>query len=104
MRTLTRVITNYAVVKKATYVTTLTVFSEMKLRGLVSNSYIHVSVSDLYTYIPTIGLPIPLQEKRWTDRGNIQIAHGNMNVEIMTETAQFLFGENINRIFFAVYS
>jgi hypothetical protein len=31
-------------------------FPEMKLRGLVPNSYIHVSVSDLY--IPRIGLPI----------------------------------------------
>ncbi len=74
----------------------------MKLHDLVSNSYIHVSVSDLY--ISTIGLPIPLQEKRWTDRGNIQIAHGNMNVEIRTKTAQFLFGEYRNRIFFAVHS
>jgi hypothetical protein len=36
---------------------------EMKLRGLVPNSYIHVSVSDLY--IPTIGLPILTQENRW---------------------------------------
>jgi hypothetical protein len=32
------------------------VFPEMKLRGLASNSYIHVSVSDLN--IPRIGLPI----------------------------------------------
>ena len=47
------------------------IFPEMKLL----NSYIHVSVSDLY--IPTIGLPILLQENRWTDPGNIQIAHGN---------------------------
>jgi hypothetical protein len=31
-------------------------FPEMKLCGLVLNSYIHVSVSDLY--IPRIGLPI----------------------------------------------
>jgi hypothetical protein len=29
------------------------IFSEMKLRGLIPNFYIHVSVSDLY--IPTIG-------------------------------------------------
>ncbi len=29
------------------------IFPEMKLRGLVPNVYIHVSVSDLY--IPTIG-------------------------------------------------
>ncbi len=35
------------------------VLPEMKLRGLVPNFHIHVSVSDLYcTYIPTIGLPI----------------------------------------------
>ncbi len=33
------------------------------------NSYIHASVSDLY--IPTVGLPILLREKRWTDRGCI---------------------------------
>jgi hypothetical protein len=31
------------------------VFPEMKLRGLVPNSYTHVSVSDLY--IPRIGVP-----------------------------------------------
>jgi hypothetical protein len=35
----------------------------MKLRGMVPNSFIHVSVSDLY--IPTIGLPILLQENMW---------------------------------------
>jgi hypothetical protein len=38
----------------------------MKLRGLSPNSCIHVSVSDLH--IPTIGLPILLQENNWTDR------------------------------------
>jgi hypothetical protein len=37
----------------------------MKLRRLSPNSYINVSVSDLY--IPTIDLPILLQENRWTD-------------------------------------
>ncbi len=47
---------------------TNTVFTEMKLRGLVPNAYIHVSVSDLYS--PTIGLPILLHDNRWTDRGN----------------------------------
>ncbi len=31
------------------------VFPEMKMRGLIPNSYIHVSVSDFY--IPSIGLP-----------------------------------------------
>jgi hypothetical protein len=38
------------------------IFPETKLCGLVSNSYVHVSVSDLY--IPTIGLPVLLQEKK----------------------------------------
>jgi hypothetical protein len=38
------------------------IFPEMKLRGLSPNSYIHISVSDLY--IPTVGLPILLQENR----------------------------------------
>jgi hypothetical protein len=40
-----------------------------ELRGHSSNFHIHVSVSDLY--IPTIGLPILLQENMWTDPGNI---------------------------------
>jgi hypothetical protein len=34
-----------------------------------SNFHIHVSMRDLY--IPRIGLPILLQEKMWTDPGNI---------------------------------
>jgi hypothetical protein len=38
------------------------VFPEMKLRGLVTNSYIYVSESDLY--IPRIILPIWLQRNR----------------------------------------
>jgi hypothetical protein len=41
------------------------------MRGLSPNSYIHVSVRDLN--IPTIGLPILLQEFRWTDPGNAYI-------------------------------
>jgi hypothetical protein len=38
------------------------IFPEMKLRGLDPSSYIPISVSDLY--IPTIDLPILLQENR----------------------------------------
>ncbi len=47
-------------------------FPEMKLRGLSPNFDIHVSLSD-DLYIPTIGLPILLQENTcmWTDPGNI---------------------------------
>ncbi len=37
------------------------VFPEMKLHGLVPNSYIHVSVSDLY--IPRIGLHLSTANK-----------------------------------------
>ncbi len=42
---------------------------EMKLRGLVPNSYIHVAVSD--QNIPRIGIPIWMQQNRQTDPGNI---------------------------------
>jgi hypothetical protein len=45
------------------------IFREKELRSLTPNFHIHVSVSDLY--IPTIGLPILLQENIWTDPGNI---------------------------------
>jgi hypothetical protein len=52
----------------------LKIFPEMKLRDFVSNSYILVSVSDLY--ISGIGLPIWLQQ----NPGKIQITHRYMNV------------------------
>jgi hypothetical protein len=71
------------------------IFPEKELNCLSPNSYIHVSVSDLY--IPTISLPILLQEKRWTDPGNIWIAHRYMNVEIGTKAPHFFFWEHINR-------
>ncbi len=45
------------------------IFLEMKPRGLVPKSYIHVSVSNLY--ILRIGRPIWLQQSRQTDPGNI---------------------------------
>jgi hypothetical protein len=46
------------------------IFPENKLRGLSPNFHIHVSVSFFYK-IPSIGLPILLQENMWTDPGNI---------------------------------
>jgi len=52
-----------------TIVNSIYVFQEMKLGGLVSNSYIHVSLSDLY--IPGILLPIWMQQNRQPDPGNI---------------------------------
>jgi hypothetical protein len=45
------------------------IFPEKELRGYSPNSYIHVSVSDLY--ISLIGLFILLQDNWWTERGNI---------------------------------
>ncbi len=61
----------------------------MKQRGLVPNSYIHVSVSDLC--IPVIGLPILLQQNRQTDPGNIKIAYIYMNVDIGRQNIIILF-------------
>ncbi len=46
------------------------IFPEMKLRSLVPNSYIHVSVSKLY--IPTISPPILLHHS-WQDLNRSQI-------------------------------
>jgi hypothetical protein len=45
------------------------IFPGKELCDYSPNSYIHVSVSDLY--IPPIGLPILLQGNRWAERGNI---------------------------------
>jgi hypothetical protein len=44
-------------------------FPEKELCSLSPNFHIHASLSDLY--IPTIGLPILLQENKWTDPENI---------------------------------
>jgi hypothetical protein len=42
----------------------------IKMRGLIPNTYIHVSVSDLYVYSQDRS-PILLQPNRQTDDGNI---------------------------------
>ena len=45
------------------------IFPEKELEGPSPNFHIHVSVSDLH--IPTIDLPILLQETMWADPKNI---------------------------------
>jgi hypothetical protein len=45
------------------------IFPEKELRGYSPNFHIHVSESDFY--IPTIDLPILLQENMGTDPGNM---------------------------------
>ncbi len=65
------------------------------------NFYFHVSVSDLY--VPTINLPIPLQEICGLILGiYILIAHRHINVEIGTESVQFPDKEYLNFIFLAM--
>jgi hypothetical protein len=61
----------------------------MKLCVLVPNSYIHVSVSDLY--IIRNDLPIWLQKNRQTDPENIYITHRFINVEIGWQNIIILF-------------
>jgi hypothetical protein len=70
----------------------------MKLRGLVPNSYIYVSVSDLY--IPMIGPPV-LQQNRGTDVG-IYKSFTDMSMWKMGTQFHFWKYEYINRIFIVV--
>ncbi len=50
-------------------------FIYSQMRGFSPNFHIHVSVSDLYMYIPRIGPLILLQQKRQTDLGNRSETH-----------------------------
>ncbi len=65
------------------------VFPGKELRDLSPNSYIHVSVSDLY--ILMIGLHIWLQQNRQTDYENIYISHRYMSVGIGRQNIIILF-------------
>ncbi len=77
------------------------IFTEKELHGLSLNFHIHVSVSDLY--IPTIGLPILLQENMWTDPVNVQIAHDTWMWKVGLRPRNSFFWEYINGIFVAVH-
>jgi hypothetical protein len=68
------------------------IFTEKELRGHSPNVYIHVSVSDLY--IPTIFLPILLQEICGPILGYVPLT--DTNVEIGTEAAQLPEKDYIN--------
>jgi hypothetical protein len=61
------------------------IFPEIKLRGIVPNFYIHVSVSDLY--IPRIGP----QTQYSKIGGPIVKIYKYMDVEIWNKAAQFHF-------------
>ncbi len=52
------------------------IFPEKELLDHSPNFHMHVSVSDLY--IPTMDLPILLQENMRTEPGNIKIAHRHL--------------------------
>jgi hypothetical protein len=53
------------------------IFPEKELRCQIPNFHIHASVS--YLYIPTIDLPVLLEELCRPILKNIQIAHGHKN-------------------------
>ncbi len=76
----------YTVLKK----NPIYVFPEKELRGLSTNSYIYVSVSDLY--IPRIGPHKYLAAAKYTDGpGNISISHRYMSVGIRRKHITILF-------------
>ncbi len=75
-------------------------FPEEEFRGHSPSFHIHVSVGDFY--IPTIDLPILLQESMRTIPWEYINRSQTHDVEIGTEAAQFPEKENLNGIFVAV--
>jgi hypothetical protein len=76
------------------------IFPEKEYRDVSPNFHIHASLSDLY--IPTFGLPIPLEEICRPILGLYKSLTDTMNVEIGAEASLFPEKEYINWIFGAV--
>jgi len=81
------------------------VFPQIKLRGIVPNFHIHVSVSDLY--IPTISPPPPIFCSKIGGPivGIYKIAHRYINVDFGNETVQLHFWELfISNFWYSVFA
>jgi hypothetical protein len=64
-------------------------FQEKELRGLSPNSYIHVSVIDLY--ITRIGPHIWLQQNGQNDSGNMSFSRRYISVGIGRQNIKIMF-------------
>jgi hypothetical protein len=84
------------------------VFPEMKLlfpkqnyNDLSPSSYTHI-ICERFIYFQDRSIYSAAGKYMWTNQGNIYISHRHMNVEIVSEAAQFPEKEYINGIFLAV--